>query len=272
MLDFKDHYSMLGVLKSADQEVIRSVYLALSKKYHPDVSSRPDAESFIRDLNEAYEVLGDPTKREEYDHEYDKSEEQTSSFRSSDQDGSVFDLIKEDWSIVTDYHPSLELMRIDLARLSADQALVFVITLLEEKDFKSAEGVKKSLEASFLRKFFGADYALRGFARRLLIEGRQDIALELNNAIRVLGTQIEPEKVKGHLIEKHELDPQVYEYQPTKWPMRLGREAFVEEYGRYGIYRMGEDKFFIYSTPQRKAPGSVTYSTLHAARMVIDKS
>jgi curved DNA-binding protein CbpA len=273
LVDFKDYYSLLGVLQSADPEIIRSVYHALSKKYHPDVSSRDDAENFIRELNEAYEVLGDRDKRKAYDQEYDKHRDETSFFRGSDHNDAFFETISEDWSIATEYYPDLEAMRAELEKLSSDLALVFVITVLEEKCFKDADRVKKSLSSRFLSKFFGTYHSLRAFARRLLLEGRQDIALELNKAVRVLGVEISPDDVKRRLIAKYKLDPEIYGVRaPTQWPDRIGREVFVEEHGGYGVYRMGNDKFFIYSAPNTKTPGSVTYSSLREARAVIEKS
>jgi len=65
----KDYYAVLGVLPSIEPTALRAVYLALVKKYHPDVykGSKADAERITKELNEAYGVLGDQTKRAEYD-------------------------------------------------------------------------------------------------------------------------------------------------------------------------------------------------------------
>lgn len=60
----KDHYSTLGVAKTATQDEIKSAYRKLAKQYHPDLGG--DADKF-KSINEAYDVLGDPAKRADYD-------------------------------------------------------------------------------------------------------------------------------------------------------------------------------------------------------------
>lgn len=67
-MEFKDYYSILGVPKTASREEIRAAYRALARKYHPDVAEdKTTAEAKFKEINEAYEVLGDPAKRRQYD-------------------------------------------------------------------------------------------------------------------------------------------------------------------------------------------------------------
>ena len=64
----KDLYSILGVSRDADENVLKKAYRSLAKKYHPDL--HPDdaeAEAKFKEINEAYELLGDPEKRKAYD-------------------------------------------------------------------------------------------------------------------------------------------------------------------------------------------------------------
>jgi curved DNA-binding protein len=67
-MDFKDYYSTLGVAKTATEKEIKQAYRKLARKHHPDVNpTDKSAESRFKELNEAYEVLGDPAKRKKYD-------------------------------------------------------------------------------------------------------------------------------------------------------------------------------------------------------------
>ncbi len=63
----KDYYAILQVHPRADPEVIEAAYRRLTRKYHPDVSGQADAGQRMRELNEAFEVLGDPARRRAYD-------------------------------------------------------------------------------------------------------------------------------------------------------------------------------------------------------------
>ncbi len=63
----RDYYDILGVPRNASQEEIKSAFRRLARKYHPDVSSEPDAEERFKEINEAYAVLSDPEKRAAYD-------------------------------------------------------------------------------------------------------------------------------------------------------------------------------------------------------------
>ncbi len=67
-MEFKDYYQILGVDPDADVKDIKKAYRRLARKYHPDVSSAGDAEARFKEVSEAYEVLGDETRRQEYDH------------------------------------------------------------------------------------------------------------------------------------------------------------------------------------------------------------
>src|SRR5260221_5137998 len=67
-MDFKDYYSTLGVAKTATAKEINQAFRKLARNHHPDVTpGDKSAESRFKEINEAYEVLGDPEKRKKYD-------------------------------------------------------------------------------------------------------------------------------------------------------------------------------------------------------------
>jgi curved DNA-binding protein len=66
-MEYKDYYQILGVSKNADEQTIKRTYRDLALKYHPDKNPSPEAEERFKEINEAYEVLGDKTKRAKYD-------------------------------------------------------------------------------------------------------------------------------------------------------------------------------------------------------------
>ena len=67
-MEYKDYYKILGVERNASQPEIKRAYRQLALQYHPD--KNPDdesAESRFKEINEAYEVIGDPAKRAKFD-------------------------------------------------------------------------------------------------------------------------------------------------------------------------------------------------------------
>lgn len=67
MANKRDYYEVLGISKSASQDDIKHAFRRMAMKYHPDRNKAPDAEEKFKEINEAYEVLSDPNKRQTYD-------------------------------------------------------------------------------------------------------------------------------------------------------------------------------------------------------------
>jgi hypothetical protein len=67
----KEYYRILGVSRTASQADIRRAYRKLVQQLHPDINPAPEAHALIREVNEAYEILGDPVKRSDYDYRFE---------------------------------------------------------------------------------------------------------------------------------------------------------------------------------------------------------
>src|SRR5436309_7388529 len=65
--EYKDYYQTLGVTRTASEKELKSAYRRLARQYHPDVNKDPKATERFKLVNEAYEVLSDPKKRQKYD-------------------------------------------------------------------------------------------------------------------------------------------------------------------------------------------------------------
>ena len=67
-MNYKDYYKILGVSKNADEKEIKKAYRRLARQYHPDKNQgNKQAEEQFKEINEAYEVLGDANNRTKYD-------------------------------------------------------------------------------------------------------------------------------------------------------------------------------------------------------------
>ncbi len=67
MAEKRDYYEVLGVSKNASKDEIKDAYRKLAMQYHPDRNKAPDAEEKFKEISEAYAVLSDDKKRQQYD-------------------------------------------------------------------------------------------------------------------------------------------------------------------------------------------------------------
>jgi len=69
MTEKKNYYNILGINQTDDLSEIRKNYKQQARKWHPDKNPNniKEAEEKMKDINEAYEILSDKTKREKYD-------------------------------------------------------------------------------------------------------------------------------------------------------------------------------------------------------------
>jgi molecular chaperone DnaJ len=67
MAEKRDYYEVLGVSRDASKDEIKDAYRKLAMQYHPDRNKSPDAEEKFKEISEAYAVLSDDEKRQQYD-------------------------------------------------------------------------------------------------------------------------------------------------------------------------------------------------------------
>jgi molecular chaperone GrpE len=88
MMIKKNYYNILEVDKGANQETIRKAYHNLIKIYHPDSNFEKDVNDKYEEINEAYVILSNPDKKQEYDQQFSRIDDKN----SADQD--LVDIIK----------------------------------------------------------------------------------------------------------------------------------------------------------------------------------
>jgi molecular chaperone DnaJ len=67
MVTQRDYYDILGLARGASEDEIKRAFRRLAQQWHPDVSTDPAADARFKEINEAYQVLADPQRRQAYD-------------------------------------------------------------------------------------------------------------------------------------------------------------------------------------------------------------
>lgn len=203
----KDYYAVLGVLPTAEDVVIKAAYRALAQNYHPDrYSGDPEsAHQRMVEINEAYAVLSDPSARGKYD----KTREQANKTNFSDDTSCVDEsedlerALRSDWEVACNYFPDLLEIFEGLKKTAIRLAVTFEAFILATKQFDARFDIASKLEQLFLEKYFGNSPAIITFAKQLVKESNKPALQELNNAVRVLGTGVDPSVVIDNIFKKH---------------------------------------------------------------------
>ena len=67
MVTERDYYEVLGIARGATDAEIKSAFRKLAQQWHPDVSQDAPRDARFKEINEAYQVLSDPQRRQTYD-------------------------------------------------------------------------------------------------------------------------------------------------------------------------------------------------------------
>ena len=185
----KDYYSILHVLPSAEIDVIKAAYRALSRKYHPDTyaGDKAYAGKRMQEINDAFGVIGDPEKRKKYDAER-KAANQEDEFTSNDND--VDTRLEEDWMVACKYCPEATESFIHLNKLSRSLAFAFKSYLLDSKQFSECQTIRDKFRAEFLNNYFGSNPAVQEIGEKLVLAGELKAAKSVNRAVKVMGASL----------------------------------------------------------------------------------
>jgi curved DNA-binding protein CbpA len=227
----KDYYATLGVLPTAEDIVIRAAYRALAQRYHPDRfnGSKEEANARMAEINEAYEVLSDSTRRKDYDASRGSNAQSGEPYfgeKSNDAPPS-FDPLEYDWGIALKYYPDLAVLEAKLSRISWRLAYSFRAHLLEVKLFDQRTKVAEALEQKFLETYFGTNPQILSFARDLVALGHKAASKRLNETVRVLGRGIEPNLVIKKIRDEFKIGDEFELYR--EFALRLRSWGYGEE-------------------------------------------
>jgi len=185
----KDYYAILGVHPTAEIAVIEAAYKALAKRYHPDVSqdNPEEAHRRMQEINEAYEILSDKTKRKEYDDlKGSGTQEAEDFFRGEEDVEPEYDPLDEDWKVALEYFPELEEYLSKLRRISWKLGYAFKAYIVDSKDYEIGAKIYTQMYEEFIERYFGNNKSIVEFANSLIAINNKQALKELNKVVKVL--------------------------------------------------------------------------------------
>ncbi len=188
----KDYYRILGVLDDAEDIVIKAAYKALAQRYHPDkwMGDKDDATRRMSDINEAYAVLSDTAKRNEYDSTRDKN-----SYQAEPEDDELSSSVEADWKRVIEFFPDLTSIAQKLKKISNSLESSYKLTLLELKEFNRRNELADIFERHFLERYFGTNKQIINYAQLLISRNQREALKALNEAVNLLGSNVDPDVI-----------------------------------------------------------------------------
>jgi curved DNA-binding protein CbpA len=206
----KDYYRILGVMPSAEGVVIRAAYKALAQRYHPDKyqGDASTAKRLMQDINEAYSILSDAAKKNDYDAWYKEQRKQEEFVVDDAEDeelASALNAFEKDWKLACNIYPDLHSEFERLNKVAHRLGLTFKIMLLESKQFSNRKTLAAYMENEFFRAYFGQNTMILMFAREIVLAGHKKAAKALNDYIRVLGSDPDAIPVIDRICEDYNL-------------------------------------------------------------------
>ena len=214
----KDYYAILGVHPTAEIAVIEAAYKALAKRYHPDVSqgNPEEAHRRMQEINEAYEVLSNVSRRKEYDDLKGSGTQEAGDFFRGEEDVEPeYDPLDEDWKVALEYYPELEQYLNKLRRISWKLGYGFKAYIVDTKNYENGAKIYNQLYEEFVERYFGTNESIIEFANTLIETNNKQALKELNKVVKVLDIT-QTFKKTDEVISKIEKKYQLNEYDPVK--------------------------------------------------------
>lgn len=192
----KDYYRVLGVLRNAEEIVIKAAYKALAQKYHPDRvpdHAKDSATQKMMEINEAKDVLLDPGKRSEYNKKYDDQNVDRQSFGSEFKEQEQFSetsLKDDDWNTAVSYYADLKKIIKELSLISTNLTNLYKNYMLESRQYDQRHKIREIIENDYLTRFYGDDEKTRSYVKNLLLKNFKHAAIEINKHVLVMGNSI----------------------------------------------------------------------------------
>ena len=210
----KNFYHILGLSfeSSPEQQLIEAAYKALVKLYHPDLykGDKKTLKRKITEINEAYTVLSNLSKKVEYDKKLEKFkiEKSFDFFDEEFEDKDLFDkkYIDEEWEIALLVYPELEKIKKKLSNYSYKLSLQFQFYLLETKEFNKFEEISNKFINAFLERKFGTSREIKDLSKILIEKNLKKNAKYLNKLIKVIGSKSEKRIIKTFFKQFPDLD------------------------------------------------------------------
>ena len=180
----------------------------------------------MSEINCAYDAVGTPEKRANYDRLRNTT---TSSFGdNSEQVDAAFDDAMSDletrWQTAVSLMPDLQKIRDHLAKTAHRLAFAFVVIMLESKKFPQRVEIAQQLEANFLERYFGTNPEIIVFAKDLIATGNKQAVKMLNNYIDVVGSEVPAQTIIRKITDQY----QIYKSKQIDGePLRKLKEAAV---------------------------------------------
>lgn len=143
---FKDYYKILGVSPSADDTTIKRAYREMSMRWHPDRNPGVDVTAIMQDINEAYAILKDVTKRSRYEQEYIRFCGAFEKEETTQKDVNTNEKKRSQYSWTYEYDVQDENLKEDIkdARKYAKELVEEFLRELKETSKAAAQGATKN--------------------------------------------------------------------------------------------------------------------------------